>query len=146
MGLDDIWNELQYIWIDLTNYTYAEGQAAKYRKVVEALAKKIPGCEDQLEKAQKTGTDFHNQFLRNSDSAAGEGLRYFTSQEEVWRGNKGVAAGSMATAINTAWMRYEAASQSLTAWEEEVTAEETTIREDLWNQQEEKRKESESTW
>ena len=37
MGIGDIWNELRYFWIDLTNYTDAEKNVDKYQKLVDKL-------------------------------------------------------------------------------------------------------------
>ena len=139
MGIGDIWNELRYFWIDLTNYTDAEKNVDKYQKLVDKLNEKISKCQAEFDEATAHGTQICQSYAKNPSSAEGEMSRYYAEREDVWNErNEGVLT-KMETALSTARDRLSAAQNNLTYWQGCVSAEETALRNELWAKKEEKK-------
>lgn len=148
MSLTDIWHELQYFWIDLTNYTYAERQTDRYHKIIRELDKNIPLFEEEILEAKRMGSELNTQFLINGNSAAGKMADYFAEKEKIWDENRTDLISKMETALGTAKTRREEAQQKLIYWEGEAAGEESRLRDELWNRKEEERRanEEDKSW
>lgn len=143
MSLMDIWHELHYFLIDLTNYTYAERQVDRYKKIIRELDRKIPLCEEEISEAKRIGSDLNTTFLINGNSATGKIMEYFVEKEKLWDNNRMDIISKMDTALETAKTRREEAQRQLTYWEGEEAEEESRLRDELWNRKEEERRANE---
>lgn len=141
MSISDIWHELQFFCMDIANYTYAEEQVDRYRKVVKGLDKNIPECEDILDQVKREGQEIHEQYQNNENCATGEMMTYFTEKEWLWNENLEEVLGKMESALETAKSRRDEAQNQQLYWEEEVASEEACLRDELWHREMEKESE-----
>ncbi len=141
MSISDIWHELQFFCIDAANYTYAEKQVDRYRKVVDGLDKNIPKCEDILDQVKREGTEIHEQYQSNGNCATGEMMTYFTEKEWIWDENLEEVIKKMENALKTAKSRRDEAQNLCLHWEQEVASEESDLRDELWYRKEERESE-----
>lgn len=143
MSLSDVWNEIRFFFIDVTNYTNAEQNLDKYTKIVEKLDKKIAACETALESARTDSSSISQCYFKNINSAKGEMMNHFNTQGGLWDDNRCEIIKSYTTALETAGDRRDSAAISMDYWQTEVDTEEANLRDELWNRKEEAKESTE---
>lgn len=138
MGLSDIWNEIQIFFIDISAYTEAEENRDKYKKLVKELDKKIKRCEEFLSEGKKVVNTLHTQFTCNSNSAEGILKTDFDKAEIEWYEKSMTFIEEMENALETAKNRKKEAQKKLEYWTDELFSEEKSVRNRVYQKQEEK--------
>lgn len=138
MGLSDIWNEIQIFFIDISEYTEAEENRDKYKKVVKELDKRIKRCEEFLSEGKEVVNAFHTQFTCNSDGAEGILKTDFDKAEIEWHEKSMAFIEEMENALEIAKIRKKEAQNKLEYWTDKVFSEEKSVRNRVCQKQEEK--------
>lgn len=138
MGLSDIWNEIQIFFIDISDYTEAEENRDKYKKLVNELDKSIKRCEEFLNEGKEVVNALHTQFTCNSDSAEGILKTDFDKVEAEWNEKSRIFIEEMENALEIAKARKKEVHNKLEYWTAEVFSEEKSVRNLVYQKQEEK--------
>lgn len=136
--LNDIWNDIQIFFIDITDYSQAEQNKDKYRQTAKELSKKIKKYEEDLDSAKETCQALDQAYTLNDWAAKGDWSTHYTGKRDIWTERKNTIMKAMEMAMETAKERKAEAERLAGYWAEEEKVEESRVRNQVYHKKEEK--------